>query len=178
MKDFIKNINEEKGLAMTEFALILPFLAVLIMGIVESGRMIHQQLMLYQATNSASRFAIGLSSLTQGPYRTEIGMSGINCNGGQIININSSHQPIHEKLQELVEISKVATKNNFCLKTFLSEIPSVSNPNTLKTSPIATTPTNKNSRLITVTASAEYEPLFIPYEGIILSASSTAPYIN
>jgi hypothetical protein len=51
-----RNISNAKGVAMVEFAIVLPLLLMLLFGITELGRALYQQNSLYKAVESGARY--------------------------------------------------------------------------------------------------------------------------
>ena len=49
--------GDERGAALVEFTLVLPFLMLLAAGIAEFGFMLHQQQLIYKAVRDAGRYA-------------------------------------------------------------------------------------------------------------------------
>jgi len=60
MSDFVsKRLQAQRGIAMVEFAIALPLLLLLLLGIGEFGRMLFQYNSLLQASRDAGRFVAG-----------------------------------------------------------------------------------------------------------------------
>ena len=67
----------ERGASIVECAMVLPFLVVLLMGVVDIGRAVSTYLALTQVAHEAVRFAAVQPNLEQGNYSSPVPVSAV-----------------------------------------------------------------------------------------------------
>lgn len=86
----VQKVDKEKGIAMTELAAVLPFLLLMVTGVVETGMMLDSYLRLTRAVYEGVRYGATVPGLTTGTYDPN--------------TMQSSFSSTHKELQDRVKL--------------------------------------------------------------------------
>ncbi|MCB0344229.1 MAG: pilus assembly protein [Bdellovibrionales bacterium] len=155
-----RGADSERGIAIVEFAIALPFLVALFMSVYDVGQVLNQYLLMNEAVHEGARMASGQIDLTQVAEYQQL-TADQNCAGGATSGGDSeSHQEFHERIMGLVNLQNAwVTGNSVCIKTGLTPGAAAGDQN------------------VYVRAQATYQGLFPLFNGLSISVQAEAPYL-
>ena len=156
--------SDERGVALMELAVALPFLLILIIGVIDIGRMINQYLLLNYAVKTGVLKAMSQPSLLPGNFLSVTGNPGTLCPSsmGGPVTANTRHQNVQNEVQRLIGLTDEALKNDYCIRTGLAQ---------------TNVPSDPRFRTVDVELRAKYEAFFPLLDGMPITLSATGPYL-
>lgn len=91
----MKRCSDERGSAFLEFAISLPFLITVIIGVIDIGRGMREYFLLKAAVIEGAERAMSLSNLT----------GSLGCSSG---TYDRSHEQVHQRVEELLTLQSRA----------------------------------------------------------------------
>jgi len=149
-------LGSERGIAFIEFAIALPFLVTLFIGVIDIGQALNQYLLLNEAVHEGVRIAAEDGRLSQNGTFAAPGQSCPQSGSGDL--------DLHEEIQKQV-LQVIGLQNHWidpaslCVQTTLQD---------------AAAPTEKN---VTVTVSTTYRAMFPIFDGMNISATANGPHL-
>ena len=161
----MKNDNEEEaGIAILELLIASPFLFILIIGVIDIGRLINQYLLLNYAVSAGVLEAMSQPNLTPGKFvkgtPNQICPSTVT---DPVATPDTQHQKIQERVINLVQLTDRALSGNVCVRSTLQIAPTVAN--------------DPREKTVTVEVFTDYNALFPLFNGLPIVLQSTGPYL-
>jgi hypothetical protein len=156
-----------RGAAAVEFAISLPFLAVMIIGVLDIGRALTQYLLLTEAVHQGVRYGGQLELLDPGNTNPEHIYSGLsagqNCAAvapGGGYELIRGHRAVQNRVIQILNLNRIALKaNGLCVYTRVRDAGSIFNRN------------------IRVQIGAQYSSFFPLFDGLQINVQATGPYL-
>ena len=155
----------EDGNAYVEFLLCLPFVLTILIGIVDLGRALVLYLTLSRLTYEGARYMATLPGLTEGGCLTSPASPAC---------ADSGHEAVRTRLAPIFQDGLIQEAN----ATIQTEVFGDTNVLTVDPTLTGEAKTSAEQRVVRVTVSAPFEPLF-PTFGLLrsLTAHSSGPYL-
>ena len=161
----MKHDNEEEaGIAILELLIASPFLFILIIGVIDIGRLINQYLLLNYAVSAGVLEAMSQPNLTPGKFikgtPNQICPETVT---GLEATPDTQHQKIQERVINLVQLTDRALSGNVCVRSTLQIAPTAAN--------------DPREKTVTVEVFTDYNALFPLFNGLPIVLQSTGPYL-
>lgn len=155
--------ENDRGIALMELAVALPFLLVLIIGVIDIGRMINQYLLLNYAVKSGVLTAMSQPSLKEGNFVTVSGSPGTMCPTtlGGPVTADTRHQNVQNEVLRLINMTDEALTGDYCIRTERR----------------ASHDGTDLNRTVDVELRAKYDAFFPLLRGMPMVLSATGPYL-
>jgi len=155
--------KNERGIALMELAVALPFLLVLIIGVIDIGRMINQYMLLNYAVKTGVLKAMSQPSLATGNFLSIGGNPGTMCPTtlGLPVTADTRHQNVQNEVLRLINLTDEALSGDYCIRTERR----LSNDGT------------DLNRTVDVELRAKYDAFFPLLRGMPMVLSATGPYL-
>lgn len=145
--------GSERGVAIVEFVIALPFLITLTVSVVDIGRTLKEYFYLRDAVAAGAERAMAVSQLADGVTYANTTANG--CSG----QTHATHTKIHERIIRLMGLQNKALSQP-CVTTKLTKGGTGSTRDT-----------------VLVQASAEYQGFFPLFDGLEITAQTRVPYV-
>lgn len=143
----------ERGSALVEFLLVIPFLITILIGVVDIGCALKEYFYLRNAVAAGAEYAMSASPLpANAPYVTN---ANGNCAGG----FDPVHSQVHTRIGRMIQLQNRALKDP-CIESKLF----------LETG-------DTEDYTVKVRVTAKYDALLPTFDGIKISAEARVPYL-
>lgn len=145
-------LRSERGTAITEFTISIPFLLLLTTAVCDVSLVLSQYLMISHAVHAGVRQASSYAVFDSGTFRGPSSNTGCTASSGT----PASHYAVQERVSELVGISNsFIDSNTLCVTTNL----------------------NTANQTLVVTVDADYRPFFPGFGTFHISVEAQGPVI-
>lgn len=153
----------ETGIAMLELLVAAPFLLVLVIGVIDVGRLLNQYLLLNYAVSSGVRFAMSQPDLAAGPFVGGTPNQTCPTGWGAPATAQTHHQEIHERVRDIVNLANEALNTSYCIRSTLQIQPTMTD--------------DPREKTVSIELYAAYRAFFPLLNGLPMTVRATGPYL-
>ena len=159
----LREKSDERGIALMELGVAIPFFLMLIIGVIDIGRMVNQYLLLNYAVKTGVLNAMSTPGLATGSYVK--GTPNQNCPAGigSDATADTRHQQVQERMQQVINMANEATTGTFCIRSALTLDGVDSN--------------DPYQHTVSVEVQAKYNAFFPMLKNMPMKISATGPYL-
>ena len=148
--------RSERGTAITEFVISLPFIISVATSVADIAMILHQYMVLTHAVYAGARQASQSVALEEGEYTTAGCLSGA--------SNTTAHELVQQKVKEIISLNVLQVQSgSLCVITSAYG---------------AAPPPGANPRTVRVRAEARYLSFFPAFSGFRISVDAVAPYFS
>lgn len=171
------SFSSERGVAIAEFAIALPTLAIFIMGVIDVGRMIHQYMLMSHIARESVRVASGILELEAGTYDNIKRVSNeTHCDASDQSAVTSScynHLVIQRRILQMFRWQNIDINERIIESKTIDDLQVITRYIPEPSSGIAAATDDSVSVQITV----PYKGFFPAFDGLNISVAATGPFM-
>ncbi len=153
----------ERGIAALELLVASPFLVVLVIGVIDVGRLLNQYLLLNYAVSSGVLHAMSQPSLAVGSYVAGTPNQVCPSGSGALATPDTRHQEVQERVRDIVNLANEALNSSYCIRSTLQIAPGfVGDP---------------REKTVSIELVAAYHAFFPLLNGLPMTLQATGPYL-